>query len=184
MFRLQTLVKMPPVQWWSVLCVTCVAVGVTLCRGDASSVPPTPLPCTGGYNFQFGEWCYAYISEGKDWASAESVCKAIGGYLAEVHNKQENDFLAKIRAAHPGKMMWLGAHDLITEGQWFWATSGLSLKATEFTDWNRGEPNNGGKGNGAENCLEFHPAGHWNDRPCDNVAPFVCQKPIDRIVVG
>ena len=70
---------------------------------------------------------------------------------------------------------------MITDGEWYWATSGISFNATGFTDWHWHEPN----GLASENCMEFYasPDGHWNDQLCTFKLPFVCQRPVDRPVV-
>ena len=52
--------------------------------------------CGGGYKIQSGEWCYAYIHEPRDWADAESVCRALGGQLAEIFTSEENDAVEKM----------------------------------------------------------------------------------------
>ena len=127
---------------------------------------------------QHGEFCYAYISDAKTWSEAQTVCKALGGYLAEIQSKAENDYIAKIMSEHGGSV-WLGANDLITEGKWFWATSGKPV--SDFTSWQPREPNNA---RGVEDCMDFTSNFQWNDKECDKHLRFICQAPIKPIVVG
>ena len=126
---------------------------------------------------QHGVFCYAYISDAKTWAEAQTVCKALGGYLAEIQSKAENDYILKIMSEHRGAA-WLGAHDLITEGKWFWATSRKPV--SDFTFWKPGEPNNF---EGREDCMQID-GGTWNDQDCGDHSPSICQTPIEPIVVG
>ena len=44
--------------------------------------------CGGGWTHQLGETCYAYIHEVESWPNAQSVCRALGGYLAEILSQQ------------------------------------------------------------------------------------------------
>ena len=130
---------------------------------------------------QYGEFCYAYMKDPKTWSEAEVMCKAVGGYLAEVHTQQENDVLEKIIFENIHKTIWLGAHDLITEGNWIWAGTGGPVNDT-FTFWGPNEPNDTGS---REDCMTFNFVhGYWNDDVCVKNMPFVCQKPIESIVVG
>merc|ERR1712241_1087398 len=161
-------------------CVTwCVAVCAVSCGASNST-------CSGWIgSVQAAGWCYAYIEEPSRWAEAEAVCKALGGYLAEIHNKQENDAVEKIVSQHD-KIVWLGGHDLITEGKWAWASSSLTVDGTEFSDWATGEPNDD---HHEEDCMEFYPnrksgTGHWNDRRCGyEKNSLICQKRPDATVV-
>ena len=150
------------------------------------SIPDT-TPCKGSYTHQFGNSCYALLSDKKTWVDAENTCKALGGFLAEILTSEQNSFLTSIIFVNnPTPGVWLGAHDMISEGKWFWATSDNPVD--EFTYWSPGQPSNvWSKFNerGGEDCMEFHYTWrHWNDAHCDDVKPFVCQKNLDSIVVG
>merc|ERR1712110_445167 len=125
--------------------------------------PVESSACPGGYSYQSGDICYAYVNDKKTWAEAEAMCKALGGYLVEVHSVQENDYLEKIVFEHRDPNVWMGAHDILTEGQWFWATSGEPV--AEFTFWGAGEPNNNHVG--GQDCMNFrYESGHWDDAEC------------------
>merc|ERR1712154_83267 len=143
-----------------------------------SSIAEASL-CSGSYTYQNEEFCYAFVSEAKTWFDAQTVCKAIGGYLAEIKTEEQNLIFEGILYEHPGVSVWLGATDLVEEGKWYWATSDIPL-SEGFTYWIPGEPNNAANN---ENCLEFLD-GHrrWNDRTCNTKRAFVCQKPVQPIV--
>ena len=85
---------------------------------------------------------------------------------------------------HPVSHIWLGAMDLMTEGRWFWATSDIPVDGGGFSDWARGEPNNFHR---SENCMDLVTTGSkrgWYDDSCDDKFSFICQKPLDSIVIG
>merc|ERR1712156_831221 len=135
--------------------------------------------CSGSYTYQNGEFCYAFVSEAKTWFDAQTVCKAIGGSLAEIKTEEQNFFVEGILYEHQGLSVWLGASDLVEEGKWYWATSDIPL-SEGFTYWTPGQPDNAA--NGKENCLEFWDSHRrWNDRTCDTKQAFVCQKPVPSI---
>ena len=130
---------------------------------------------------QSGGWCYAYINDNKTWTAAGATCKALGGYLVEPYTQQENDYLEKIMFEHSPVDIWMGGHDAITEGKWFWATSGRAVSEA-FTFWGPGQPNNY---HNNQDCMQFqYRSKHWNDEECWKKLPFVCQKPIENTVVG
>ncbi|XP_063417332.1 perlucin-like, partial [Mytilus trossulus] len=97
------------------------------------------------------------------------VCEDDGGLLVEVDSKGENDFL-KLSAC--ATKYWLGGTDEQKEGVWIWSHS---QNLITFTDWREGEPNNY---NGNEHCLSLKEASGyaWNDGPCQNLMPFICEK--------
>lgn len=64
--------------------------------------------------------------------------------------------------------LWIGASDILDEGQWIWVSDGSNLT---FSLWNDNEPNNAGTG---EDCCEIEMG--WNDSPCDLTNPYVCKK--------
>ena len=86
--------------------------------------------CTGSYTYLNGEFCYAFVKETKTWADAQTVCKAIGGYLVEIKTEAQNRYVESIMFEHPAQQdIWLGATDLVSEGDWFWATSDTNVSA-------------------------------------------------------
>ena len=49
-------------------------------------------------------------------------------HLAEIFTKDQNDFLKKLsKDSGGGGRNWIGGHDLVVEGQWFWATSEVQI---------------------------------------------------------
>ena len=136
--------------------------------------------CTGGYTMQSGQFCYAYIDDKQTWAEAEATCTSLGGYLVEAYTRQDNDYLEKIMFEHSPEDMWMGGHDVITEGKWFWSSSGRAI-SDGFTFWGPGEPNDANN----QDCMYFRfSSHHWDDLSCDVKLKFACQKPIGNAVIG
>ncbi len=115
-----------------------------------------------------GEKAYLVCDISKTWADARSFCQALGGDLAVVGSKDENDWLA----SQPLSSAWIGLSDTAVEGTFVWV-DGSSL-TTAY--WKDGEPNDY---NGNEDCggmyLSGDSAGLWNDFDCTTSRPFFCQ---------
>uniref|UniRef100_A0A914PBD7 C-type lectin domain-containing protein n=1 Tax=Panagrolaimus davidi TaxID=227884 RepID=A0A914PBD7_9BILA len=74
--------------------------------------------------------------------------------VATFNNNSKNDF-------------WIGANDLISKGKWSW----LDNTPFDFTDWDKGEPQNiSGANCGAIKMQE----GLWTAADCFVQKPFVC----------
>ena len=60
-------------------------------------------------------------------------------------------------------------------GTWRWS-DGFEWK---FTNWNKGEPNDGG---GGEDCVSLNSKDQkWNDISCTKSLPFICERePIEK----
>ena len=48
--------------------------------------------CPGDW-ILWGEFCYLHVKKSKTWQDASSYCENIGGNLASIHDKEENDFV-------------------------------------------------------------------------------------------
>ena len=68
---------------------------------------------------------------------------------------------------------WSGANDRNTEGVFIWEHSG---SPAIFTNWERTNPNNYQDPLEAKDSVDIFYDGEWNDRPCDMLAAFVCEK--------
>ena len=70
-----------------------------------------------------------------------------------------------------GSVMWLGANDEATEGNFVWMSSGNPVV---FADWDFSEPSDN---SGAENCaVFFQSTKKWYDVPCSTpVQMFICK---------
>ncbi len=137
----------------------------------------------------YGTHWYEYIDMGcmdtlklyPRWKEAKSFCDSRGGYIPVVSSSNENSFLLNL-AGRGWK--WIGYYqdrdDLSNNngwpdgcpnepaGCWKW----LPNEASSYTNWNTGEPNNGG---GTEHCAVLSYRGTWYDVRCWNWYNFICE---------
>ncbi|KAI8496991.1 hypothetical protein Bbelb_256460 [Branchiostoma belcheri] len=111
--------------------------------------------------------CYKYFAETKTYYEAQQTCAADGAILAMPKDNVTNSFLAGMG----GGAKWIGIHDAQMEGQWVFLDS-ETLQSAVYSNWAQGEPNNDGSG---EDCGEMRSNGLWNDMPCNDYMPFLCQ---------
>lgn len=103
------------------------------------------------------------------WTQAAAQAVANGGHLAVVPNAAVNNFL---QANNSGLQAYIGLTDEITEGSFRWV-DGSPLT---YTNWNPGEPNNAGGGNGEDYVVMFN-TGRWNDGPGGPAHSFMQLRP-------
>jgi hypothetical protein len=121
--------------------------------------------------------CYSFFSAMKTRDEARATCADVGATLATIQTGAENQLIAGIIGQ---SLVFVGGNDETTEGTFKW-DDGSSVV---LTNWNTGEPNNGG-GNFEEDCIVIHGdlGGKWDDRPCSAITntipgayPFVCER--------
>ncbi len=94
------------------------------------------------------------------WKEAKAKCEELGGRLAVVTGKQQNDFLTKLVTTTGKAEAWLGATDEVKEGTWVWVDG----SAMTYKNWGPGQPNN--KGNVEHYLLLWAvQKGVWSDQP-------------------
>ncbi len=96
---------------------------------------------------------------GTSWTASEAFAVSIGAHMVTIDDQAENDWIQANFGLLLGvdRRIWIGFNDAVTEGQFVWASGA----AVNFTNWNSGEPNNGGTG---EDFAEFLGSnGKWND---------------------
>ena len=117
-------------------------------------------------NKDFGK-CYFFPKQRNTFNDGEKFCAALGAVIAFPATLEENAFLSSFINYNT----FIGITDRVQEGTWMTVTG----EAIPFTKWNRGEPNNAGRG--GEDCVEMGGNGLWNDRNCARgELYFVCQK--------
>ncbi|OWF45339.1 perlucin-like [Mizuhopecten yessoensis] len=159
---------MAAVSMYEIFCVLLVLTVTTQVSGD----------CPSGFLVHANS-CYMDFNIQATWAEASMICDVYGGYLAEIGDEHEQHFIAgyisrKTKSSYKPGIFWLGASDLLTEGEWMWSNSDTYLTYKNFAP---GEPNNAA---GGEHCLEFDFSGNfqWNDNNCENLYNFVCEVPM------
>ncbi|CAC5383727.1 unnamed protein product [Mytilus coruscus] len=126
-----------------------------------------------GKDFQKTKWhkynghCYYYGVDSQTWFIAERKCREIGGYIAKIGDKKEND---KIYASKPKTYnhYWIGLTDL-NEGEYRWTFD--QTKAT-YLPWYSGY---GKKGNGYDCVAMVYNGGQWIDYPCNTKYYYICE---------
>ncbi|XP_026188593.1 galactose-specific lectin nattectin-like isoform X2 [Mastacembelus armatus] len=126
------------------------------------------VKCPPGWT-QFGDNCYIFYFNAKDWADAEVSCISVGGNLASIHTQDQYNFVTEMisRSTGSAARTWIGGHDAVKEGVWLWSNG----EKFDFTFWAKGEPNNVGQN---EDCLELNYQGKPNDCDCKFKNPYVC----------
>ncbi len=77
-----------------------------------------------------------YIDICKTWEEAEEYCKNLGGHLAVISSKEENDALFSYMISQGIKNAYFGYSDKQKEGTWCWSGDDSS-----YTNWHKNEPN-------------------------------------------
>lgn len=112
-------------------------------------------------SISFNGHTYAYYTDADSWEAAEEVCESMGGHLAVITSKEENDALWAFALSVGNESAFIGLSDAKKEGNWKWIT-GESLS---YTNWAENQPD--GYTN-EENYGEFSFSegyGLWNDYP-------------------
>lgn len=144
---------------------------VALAPGQGEEPPPEPEPsssCGSEDEFENGDGssCYRISSQNAAWPDALETCQSWGGSLVNIDSREEDDLLGERMTT----TFWIAASDRVQEGQMFWS-GGAPLA---FSNWTQGQPDDF---QGREDCVvKTAPAGTWNDRPCGNVFPYVCER--------
>ena len=117
---------------------------------------------------RFGNMCYRYQQRPTSWLYANEQCNLLGGQLATIDGSSLNDFLYKNYRKPIYTNVWIGFKKCGTK----WCHP--DGKRSMYYKWNTGEPNNVGRN---ENCVEMWGNGYWNDAPCRNFKPSICEIP-------
>ena len=81
--------------------------------------------------------CFQHFSSSKYATDAEKACMGLGGHLASIHSKQEEEFLQ--RNLYHSADVWVGGVDPHRNGQWEW-TDGSKF---DYANWITGQPDGG-----------------------------------------
>jgi len=109
------------------------------------------------------------FTRGETWNNAREKCKELGAELVKIESAEENKFIKTTFLKTPASY-WIGLSDQENEGEWKWLDD--SLLRGQYSNWRLGNPDNFGNN---ENCgsIVF---GLWNDRSCDAILGFICEK--------
>ena len=105
--------------------------------------------------------------------NADFLCEVMGGYLTEIEDKEEYDFLLNFLKGVGGANFFTGANDIDEEGVWAYWHSG---KPVTYANWRSGQPNNNLN---KKDCMviriKFNRSDDWQ---CTVKAKFVCEVPV------
>ncbi|WP_404370425.1 C-type lectin domain-containing protein [Corallococcus coralloides] len=120
----------------------------------------------------YGGHDYLFIKTPKNWYEAQSLCSSNGYKLVTIDDAAEEAFLNTHQSLSGLNSWWIGLNDIGTEGFFIW-DGGFS----SYLNWYPGEPNNSGN----EDCIVDRYNGNdtWNDAPCGNQYPFVCERDVE-----
>lgn len=122
---------------------------------------------------QWGDHYYQFFDEKITWKEAKQKCEELGGHLATITSKDEQEFITSCSQHNINTKYWLGATDEETEGEWKWVTE----EKFEYSNWNRTQPDNK---NGVEHYLVLNEKlwnFGWNDseNTNDGLTGYICE---------
>ena len=137
---------------------------------DCSGKADDGIVCTAACSTIWrGTRRYLFCPGALTFADAASVCKSQGAALVSLQDLPENDWVwATAQAKKTGTELWIGLSDTAKEGVYTWPDGTVAT----WTHWASGQPDDAGAN---EDCDHLWNGGTWNDRPCGNKEPFVCE---------
>ncbi|XP_052691215.1 C-type lectin-like [Crassostrea angulata] len=127
----------------------------------------TAIVCKQGWK-RYNGHCYHLFSGKMNWFEAQIFCRKQGTTLLQINNANENKWLTK---NFPDVQYWIDFTDNGMEGKWVTLSTGKS----EFTSWDRGQPDNAaGKQHCAYNNFSRR-IGHWDDIRCTYSFQVMCE---------
>ena len=137
--------------------------------------------------------CTLFTSDGSEYlfcperfgsSAAAADCALRSATLCAPGSAAEDDFVAATAEAIAVGDWWLGgSRDDGLVWRWpddtvFWRGGPDGTpESGVFVDWKPGEPNNESTTSmSPERCLALTPAGDWNDRACELLLPYVCER--------
>jgi formylglycine-generating enzyme required for sulfatase activity/serine/threonine protein kinase len=134
-----------------------------LCHEGGFRAPPGPhdMPAKPA---EFAGHCYHvfHVPGELSWQEAQKACRALGGTLACIETKEENDFLARLTG---DRQLWIGLNDFGEEGQWQW----INGSPVPYTNWQPGQPDGGRDQQG----VTMRKGGVWGDD--HHEMDFICE---------
>ncbi|CAB1321024.1 unnamed protein product [Coregonus sp. 'balchen'] len=134
------------------------------------------MPCPEGWE-SFGERCYLYTYDRRDWISSQYHCLSVGGNLAMVKSEEEQIFLWKrAKELSQGDSYWIGLRNGNPGGAWHWVDDSPVEKGFWDIFWDH-EPE---KGDTRELCARLSPGDShragWYATMCKNSLKSICER--------
>ena len=106
------------------------------------------------------------VTDKRSWNDSKHNCIAMGARLMEVHTQEDFDtaknFRQKVKESY-----WLGASDILAEGNWTWDSNKDEVSLNEF--WYAGRPYN----NTRTNCMAM--SSRLFDWTCHRLYMSLCE---------
>ncbi|XP_078329335.1 aggrecan core protein-like isoform X2 [Crassostrea virginica] len=110
---------------------------------------------------------------------AMKTCRFCGAYLVEIDDGEENGWvttslLKDVSCENQYDCTtWTGANDIQTEKEFVW---GNSFVKVNYSNWSPENPDHRKIDGKLKECVDMFYDGQWNDRPCDHLNAFICEK--------
>jgi len=122
----------------------------------------------------FGGRIYLACDVRLDHSAARADCASRSYELVVIDDAGENEHL-RLEALPFGRDFWIGMDDRMTEATYRWI-DGRVVRDSDtdrlYTNW---EPSRPDDVDGWD-CIEMDPSnGGWNDVPCDELKPIICE---------
>ncbi len=124
-----------------------------------------------------GDHAYLFCTAGTTWDEARTSCVEVGYDLGVLDSSAEQTWVWTQTSARVSNDWWSGLTDRAVDGDYTWVdgttvwTGGRWGAAVGYTYFRDGYPD----GSGPCVELDLETTGAWNDTPCDQVNPFVCE---------
>ncbi|MCD7773994.1 MAG: leucine-rich repeat protein [Clostridiales bacterium] len=132
-----------------------------------SNVPAEASEFNGNYYLVYD----SYVT----WEEAEANCEALGGHLVTITSEEENTFVAALISPYSStskNSFFIGFTDKDSEGNWVWVTG----EDVTYTNWDRGEPNNGNGGGEQDYATMVKGKSVWDDEWGNTVLSYyICE---------
>ncbi len=108
-----------------------------------------------------------------EWADAEESCRQDSGWTLASLASPTSQLQAELVLPpfSGGTPFWIGYNDRGVEDRFLWSDG----SDPTYTNWRAGEPENGGGPYTNEDCTEIEWTGEWDDQPCSDEQPYLCE---------
>jgi|GEM_PF-5973066 len=126
---------------------------ISLTPKKSINIPSSAVEFNGHY------YQYYATENAETWEEASAFCKGLGGHLATISSKDENDFLYNYMKAQNVESAYFGLTDKDNEGTWVWDNGETST----YRNWHSGEPNSENSNEDYAMFYYKYSDGLWND---------------------
>ena len=79
---------------------------------------------------------YELYNTAMPWKQAYKFCEQQGGHLVTINSEEEQNFICELIPDVTNNLIWAGATDLYSEGNWKWITG----ERMNYTNWSENQP--------------------------------------------